>query len=50
MVAAAMQAQNLVADHGGKAVFMATDGVQRFQTVGAVFMGEAIPDVELIDL
>jgi glutamate racemase len=49
-VAAAMQAQNLVADHGGKAVFMATDGAQRFQTVGAVFMGEAIPDVELIDL
>ena len=57
-VAAAMQAQNLVADAdsdadadgGGNVVFMATDGVQRFQRVGAVFLGEALPNVELVDL
>ena len=55
-VAAAMQAQDLVADAdadadgGGNVVFMATDGVQRFQRVGAVFLGEALPNVELVDL
>ena len=57
-VAAAMQAQNLVADAnvdvdakgGGNLVFMATDGEQRFQRVGAVCLGGALPTVELVDL
>ncbi|NCF45019.1 MAG: glutamate racemase, partial [Proteobacteria bacterium] len=48
-VTAALQAQNLVAG-GGKVLFMATDGVQRFQRVGAAFVGQALPNVELVDL
>jgi hypothetical protein len=40
----------LLAQRGGETVFLATDGVQRFQRVGATFLGKALPDVELVDL
>jgi hypothetical protein len=29
---------------------LATDGVARFQRVGAVFMGASLPNVELVDI
>jgi hypothetical protein len=40
----------LASAHGGKTVFLATDGVARFQRVGAVFMGASLPNVELVDI
>lgn len=49
-VAQALAAEGLLAQNPGKTVFMATDGVQRFQRVGATFLGEALLDVELVDL
>jgi hypothetical protein len=40
----------LLAQRGGETVFLATDGVQRFQRVGAGFLGDALPAVELVDI
>jgi glutamate racemase len=49
-VAAALTEHGLASAHGGKTVFLATDGVARFQRVGAVFMGASLPNVELVDI
>ena len=49
-VAAALTEHGLAAAHGGKTVFLATDGVARFQRVGAIFMGGGLPSVELVDI
>ena len=49
-VAAALTEHGLASAHGGKTVFLATDGVARFQRVGAVFMGASLPTVELLDI
>lgn len=50
VVAQALAADGLLAPSGGNTAFMATDGVQRFQRVGARFLGEALPEVELVDI
>jgi glutamate racemase len=49
-VAQALAAGGLLAQRAGETVFLATDGVQRFQRVGAGFLGEALPAVELVDI
>ena len=49
-VAQALAAGGLLARLGGETVFLATDGVQRFQRVGAGFLGDALPAVELVDI
>jgi len=49
-VAGALAADGLLSQSGGKTVLMATDGVRRFQRVGAAFLGEALPAVELVDI
>ena len=49
-VAAALQSEDLLSDRGGNTQFLATDGVERFQRVGATFLAESISDVELVDL
>jgi glutamate racemase len=52
-VAAALTEHGLASAHGGKTVFLATDGVARFQRVGAVFMGgslDSLANVELVDI
>ena len=47
---AALQSEGLPSDRGGNTKFLATDGVERFQRVGATFLAEGISDVELVDL
>ena len=49
-VAAALQSEGLLSDRGGNTQFLATDGVERFQRVGATFLAESISVVELVDL
>ena len=49
-VASILQQSNLGSERGGETLFLATDDVARFQRVGAVFMGQALPAVELVDL
>ena len=52
-VAAALTEHGLSSAYGGRTVFLATDGVARFQRVGAVFMGaslDSLADVELVDI
>lgn len=49
-VAHGLAADGLLTQGGGNAVFLATDGVQRFQRVGATFLGEPLPDVALVDI
>ena len=49
-VATALQSEGLLSDRGGNSQFLATDGVERFQRVGATFLAERISDVELVDL
>ena len=49
-VAQALAAGGLLAQRGGETVFLATDGVQRFQRVGAGFLGDPLPAVELVDI
>lgn len=42
--------QGLISSLGGKTGFLATDGVPRFQRVGAIFLGEPLVEVELVDI
>ena len=49
-VAAALKSEDLLSDRGGNTQFLATDGVERFQRVGATFLAESIWDIELVDL
>ncbi|MGI9325704.1 MAG: glutamate racemase, partial [Pseudomonadales bacterium] len=46
-----LRAKDLLATTGAGAVtLLATDGVRRFRRVGAQFLGEAITELELVDL
>lgn len=49
-VASTLAAQSLVSECGGKTLFLATDDALRFQRVGEIFLGEGLPDVELVDI
>jgi glutamate racemase len=49
-VAQALEAEGSLSQVGGSSVFLATDGVQRFQRVGATFMGESLTNVQLVDI
>ena len=49
-LAAALQSEGLPSNRGGNIQFLATDGMEGFQRVGATFLAEGISDVELVDL